>query len=677
MAVQIANIIFDQSQRILRKGDQTRSLEPKVFSLLTTLLAADGAIVTRDELIVEVWNNRIVGEGAINRTVSLLRAHFLALTKESIIETVPTQGYRLTAHTVEMNEAPLTTVENITDSPNLSPRFFNAKSIGFIAIIMALLSLFYWYLSQANNENNHDKLSLISGPLIGLKGWEYKVSSGSSGQEILFHHLDENNKQSVYLYDTNTHTKRLVLNDALAVINADAKRIAYVTYKKNQCTIGLYDVNTSKKQTLFSCDKSPTSLVWGQADTFYFNKRFSKSHPYQVFSYNVNTSQLRQITKPSSENNTKGDFRFSYNQQTNQLAVVRYINENKSKVIVFNKDSSQVEHIVDLRINNLVWHPNNHALIVADKTSLYALSTTDGQYQLLKQLAFDINSLAIIDDEAAPSLLISSENMMSDIVKFDIKNNQQTLWQQSARSELMPRIQSETQLVLSTRYKSHHWWKINKGSATLIDVEFPFDLQFVRYELSDDGKRVLFTKHGSVYELDLDEASYEVVFPESKNSYVANYDSRNAQDLIYSSNHTGQWQLWSYLRANDEHHQLTSRGGYSGRIIGEYLYYSKFTVDGLWRKKLSETTEELVLKDFNRINWLNWQLINNQLYFYREETGIWQFDIETGTQQLVMATPDDFVHQYTVSPDQQHIYWVRLKPIEGDIYHYNLNAKGQ
>ena len=87
MAVYIANVIFDQKQRVLKKDGQTRALEPKVFSLLITLIAANGDIVTRDQLIELVWNKRIVGEGAINRTVSVLRGHFLALTDSNIIET--------------------------------------------------------------------------------------------------------------------------------------------------------------------------------------------------------------------------------------------------------------------------------------------------------------------------------------------------------------------------------------------------------------------------------------------------------------------------------------------------------------------------------------------------------------------------------------------------------------
>jgi hypothetical protein len=37
-----------------------------------------------------------------------------------------------------------------------------------------------------------------------------------------------------------------------------------------------------------------------------------------------------------------------------------------------------------------------------------------------------------------------------------------------------------------------------------------------------------------------------------------------------------------------------------------------------------------------------------------------------------MTKPHDFVHQYVVSPDQLNIFWVRLKPIEGDIYQYEF-----
>lgn len=669
MTVHIASVMFDANQRTLVKGTQSRNLEPKVFNFLTALLAANGQIVSRDQLIEKVWNNRVVGEGAINRTVSLLRGHFAALTDENIIETVPTQGYRLIACLEGLSKDPIEPVLNeITATENKKSTWFFIKVSCVITFILLFLVALISYFIKPDSFTHSNTLSLISAPLIALNGSEYKLSTTDSGQHILFHHLDENNNQAVYLYDTKKHSKKRVLTDSLATINAKGTQLVYATNIDKQCSIAIYYVATQKQQPLFTCDEIPTSLVWGENNTFYFTKRFSKSHPYQVFSYNVNTGRLKQITNPTSKNNTKGDFNFNYNRHTNQLAVLRYINDNQSHIIIINDDHVLTEHTVDLRINNLLWHPNNNDLIIADSASLYTLKTANSHYSLLKKLDFKINSLALLQSDNGPSLLISNLNAVSDIAKYNIKQKTHITWQQSARTELLPRMKADTQLILSTRYKSHHWWRIKGDNAQLINVDLPFELQFVRYELSDDGKRVLFSKHGDIYELNIDENTYQHVFTESKNSYVANYDANN--NVIYSGNSSGNWQLWHYQRSSGQHTQLTVNGGYSGRIIGEYLYYSKFTVDGLWRKKLDHPNEELIIKDFNRINWLNWQIINNQLYFYRQETGVWAFNIDTHIEQLLLPKTDDFIHQYTISPDQQYIYWVRLKALQGDIYQY-------
>lgn len=678
MAVFIANVLFDSQQRILKEGNQSRSLEPKVFSLLTCLLAANGQIVTRDQLLAIVWDNRIVGEGAINRTVSLLRAHFLALTDNEVIETVPTQGYRLIAEVTEFIEPHTTDIKSATEnSPTLLSKL-SAKStvittlFAAIFVLILVLTIAFSHFFKNENVTNQDQLSLINDPLIGLKGLEYQLSATESGQQVLFHHLDGMNQQSVYLYDTLNHSKEKILTDALAMINATGERIVYTNFQNKQCEISLYHVTTQQKQSLFACDEPPATLIWGENDTFYFNKRFSKSHPYQVFSYHIKTKQLQQLTNPNGKNNTKGDFRFTYNSQTKQLAIARYINENKTKIVIYQEDQQVTEHTVNLRIRNLIWHPNKRDLVIADYTNLYLLTTDDSQLQLLKQLTFRINSLAVVPYKKGDSLLVSSANITSDVVKYDLTNGLQEVWQTSARAELLPRMQGDTQLILSTRYQSHHLWKIDNNEASLIDIELPFDLKFIRYELSNNGQHVLFSKHGAMYELNIDKNSYQQLFKEPTNSYVANYDSRNEKNIIYSSNHSGQWQLWLYQRASNTHSQLTKNGGYSGRVFGQYLYYSKYTTDGLWRKKLSEATEELVIEDFNRINWLNWQIINNQLYFYREASGIWQFDINTSEEQIIMKKSDNFIHQYTVSPDQQYLFWVRLKPVEGDIYQYEL-----
>src|SRR5260221_1251459 len=53
---------------------ETSIVEPRVMQLLVALHRAGGAVVSKDDLGILCWEGRIVGEDAINRVVSRLRA---------------------------------------------------------------------------------------------------------------------------------------------------------------------------------------------------------------------------------------------------------------------------------------------------------------------------------------------------------------------------------------------------------------------------------------------------------------------------------------------------------------------------------------------------------------------------------------------------------------------------
>lgn len=72
------------------------TLEPRVMQVLVQLAMANGAIVSRDELVRQCWEGRIVGDDAINRVIARLRRllddHGDAAAR---IETITKVGYRL------------------------------------------------------------------------------------------------------------------------------------------------------------------------------------------------------------------------------------------------------------------------------------------------------------------------------------------------------------------------------------------------------------------------------------------------------------------------------------------------------------------------------------------------------------------------------------------------------
>jgi len=98
---------FDEASWMLRLDGQAVALEGKPLEVLHELLLRAGEVVTKDELLDTVWPGVAVVEGSLPTAVSKLRKA-LGERQDSIIETVPRVGYRLTCSVrIESIESPL------------------------------------------------------------------------------------------------------------------------------------------------------------------------------------------------------------------------------------------------------------------------------------------------------------------------------------------------------------------------------------------------------------------------------------------------------------------------------------------------------------------------------------------------------------------------------------------
>ncbi|MGK7297255.1 MAG: winged helix-turn-helix domain-containing tetratricopeptide repeat protein, partial [Candidatus Wenzhouxiangella sp. M2_3B_020] len=84
---------FDAETGDLFDGRKTHRLEPQVARLLHYLLVHQHTLITRDELMAAVWDNRIVSDHAVNRCVSILRQTLSPDDKNAYIETVVRRGF--------------------------------------------------------------------------------------------------------------------------------------------------------------------------------------------------------------------------------------------------------------------------------------------------------------------------------------------------------------------------------------------------------------------------------------------------------------------------------------------------------------------------------------------------------------------------------------------------------
>ncbi|HSM31641.1 MAG TPA: winged helix-turn-helix domain-containing protein [Woeseiaceae bacterium] len=81
---------------VLRKDGQEEKPEPRVFGVLIALARRDGDLVTRDELVDELWDGRPTSDEPINRCLSQLRRHLGDQSRpHRYVETLTRRGYRL------------------------------------------------------------------------------------------------------------------------------------------------------------------------------------------------------------------------------------------------------------------------------------------------------------------------------------------------------------------------------------------------------------------------------------------------------------------------------------------------------------------------------------------------------------------------------------------------------
>ncbi|MEJ2604678.1 MAG: winged helix-turn-helix domain-containing protein [Gammaproteobacteria bacterium] len=84
---------FDAGTGDLFDGTTTSRLAPQVARLLDYFLANQDKLISRDELMAAVWDNRVVSDDAINRCVSILRNTLSPDEKNAYIETVVRRGF--------------------------------------------------------------------------------------------------------------------------------------------------------------------------------------------------------------------------------------------------------------------------------------------------------------------------------------------------------------------------------------------------------------------------------------------------------------------------------------------------------------------------------------------------------------------------------------------------------
>lgn len=93
--LQFGDFRLDVARKILRRGSEVIDVPLKEIEILSMLVRNQGELVTKSELLDEIWEDSFVGESNLSRHIYLLRKTLKGLgADDGLIENVPRRGYR-------------------------------------------------------------------------------------------------------------------------------------------------------------------------------------------------------------------------------------------------------------------------------------------------------------------------------------------------------------------------------------------------------------------------------------------------------------------------------------------------------------------------------------------------------------------------------------------------------
>ena len=167
---------FDPDTGDLFDGFETIRLEPRVARLLEYFLAHQDTLISRDELMAAVWDDRIVSDHAVNRCISILRQILSPDDKNACIETVVRRGF--ISHFPPPLEAPTPAQDPETASP--VPGNVNFWSLGALAVVLALV--LFGALRMAG-DSSAPGAEGVETPMVAVMPF---ISYGLSGESDFF-----------------------------------------------------------------------------------------------------------------------------------------------------------------------------------------------------------------------------------------------------------------------------------------------------------------------------------------------------------------------------------------------------------------------------------------------------------------------------------------------------------
>jgi len=713
MKFYFSDVVVDEALFSITKSAKKLEVEPRIFTLLVYFCRHPNIPISREQLIEHVWDNRIVSNAAINRAVSELRKLIEIDPKvPTIITTISKVGYQfsITPKVEEQSSAvqdssstltaptdinsgevvyteksieeeslssdlePEVAAHNLVDSntDNRSSKLFNASVVAFL-MLLVVIGVGGWLIGQKDfpEKLNDMDLTIKEQPLTSLKGASFRAKYTKDGEQLLFLHKSSTKDNVNVWYQVQSHAPYQLTDDGYyytyAIFAGDQRIIAsrFNNLHQRICEVVEIDLATKAVTPITNCaERAFTILAYrASTDTLYLNYRTGLNTPYSIYSYHLATKRLKQITLPYSGGNLRGDYMLALSPDEKRLAVLEY-QSNSTSLMKFIDLDTQREAYHQTAFNafsNMAWLSND-ALVVADGSGLKQYRIDDQSTQVLitnrdiGYVSTNLKTGAILFDKSdvvvnlyqAPITKSGESNQLeitanAAITQSSFINYSPWFANQSLKSAYVSTDKGESSIM------------IRQVDGNTTDTHFPTTIKSISNAHWSPNDRLLVAGlNNQLYVYDEVTTQWQNYLPNNHSVHYVHF--LNDNEILYSTDVDGDWQVWRLDLTDSVTAKITNAGGYSVQASkdGVTLYITKFNHAGLYRHNLETGEEEVVLPELQITSWGRWQLRDDTIY-YLVKDALEAYEINTNERYSVLHYAQYRPMSFSVAHDQQTV----------------------
>jgi DNA-binding winged helix-turn-helix (wHTH) protein len=404
--IKFGEFILDSKQARLSSEDKELAIEPKLFELLLLFVNQPNTIITRQDILDNLWPGSLVTDNAINKMVANLRKVLADCAKNPrYIQTIPKRGYRLICNVTLLEGDDSAEIKQIitgaTRDSNQQRNYLQSKNnkVIIIAFLFLLCSLLLWQVfstSDKHSSNNGHSMELTRSHGAELSA---RMHPDNHHLYYLKKNLKKNIKNKLKKPTENTHYELWIKNIDTAGMkqvdiaeinisriiavaaggNNDTTHLFYLDKKQDSC--GVYQgvlIHTKQRDV---AKQSVKTIQWQQAiklfdcankqikdidyhvskNTIYYTAQPQNFWPNQIYAFDLSTKKQSFVTQVEPVG--WGHHSIDISPDGNKLLIMSTNNDYKTKLMALNLLNNEITEgfKFDYPVSEAIWdHDSEH-----------------------------------------------------------------------------------------------------------------------------------------------------------------------------------------------------------------------------------------------------------------------------------------------------------------------------